>query len=67
MHRVCKIKKAFTPHLNRAARSTLGLEALRLKIGSINFIGVEDFLAVPVPPTARTMDGTVAGHNQETA
>jgi len=56
-------------HLKRAAKSTLGLRALRLKIGIIILSGVEvtTFLLVPSATAVPIMDGISNGHRKETA
>jgi len=60
---------SLSTHLNRAAKSTLGLRALRLKIGSIILSGVEavTFLLVPSAAALPIMEGVSICHRKETA
>ena len=44
-----------TTHLNRAAKSTLGVRALRLKMGSIILSGAEVVPVLRVPSAARAV------------
>lgn len=64
---VAQSKSNIITNLNREAKSTLGLAALRLNVGSTSITEVEIFLVLAASSITSTIEEMSTGHNNETA